>query len=86
MREAWQVRRRSEITEQDAHCQVSPGCSACRAQGKEAKTGVPECPKEIEEMNTYAQTVSKLLMRRPYISILMHKHSVFMKLETKFRN
>ena len=38
MREAWQVRRRSEITERDAHCQASPGCSACWAQGKEAKT------------------------------------------------
>ena len=32
------------------------------------------------------QTVLKLLMRGPYISILMHKHSVFMKLETKFRD
>ena len=32
------------------------------------------------------QTVLKLLMHRPYISILMHKHSVFMKLETKFRD
>ena len=28
----------------------------------------------------------QLLMRRPYISILMHKHSVFMKLETKLRD
>ena len=41
MREAWQVRQHSEITERDAHCQASSGCSACRYRGKEEKTRGP---------------------------------------------
>ena len=43
-----------------AASQASPGCSACRAQGKEAKTRGPGCLKEIEEMNTYAKAKLKL--------------------------
>ena len=60
MREAWQVRRRSEITERDAHCQAPRAVLLAGLEERRRRQGGPECPKQIEEMNTYAKAKLKL--------------------------
>ena len=98
MREAWQVSSGAQKLQSGMHhrrCGLGrtlPSLSVLLAGLKERRQrkGGPWMPK-MNRGNEYickgkTQTVLKVLMHRPYISILMHKHSVFMKLETKLRD